>query len=108
MDDILENISNQIRDLRISKKITQQDLAEKTNLSVPYISQIENNRRNISLDTFIKIVYALDVPLSDFFLPYSSSTDTDTMELLLKIQKQPQNKELVKKIMEILDIMKDN
>ena len=32
MDDILETISNQIRDLRVSKKITQQELAERTNL----------------------------------------------------------------------------
>lgn len=68
MDDILETISNQIRDLRVSKKITQQELAERTNLSVPYISQIENNHRNISLETFVKIVDALEVPLSDFFL----------------------------------------
>ncbi len=64
MDDILENISNQIRDLRASKKITQQELAERTNLSVPYISQIENNHRNISLETFVKIVDALEVSLS--------------------------------------------
>ena len=76
MDDILENISNQIRDLRASKKITQQELAEKTNLSVPYISQIENNHRNISLETFVKIVDALEVSLSDFFLPYSVPQDT--------------------------------
>ena len=53
MDDILETISNQIRDLRVSKKITQQELAERTNLSVPYISQIENSHRNISLETFV-------------------------------------------------------
>ena len=66
MDDILETISNQIRDLRVSKKITQQELAERTNLSVPYISQIENSHRNISLETFVKIVNALEVPLSDF------------------------------------------
>lgn len=81
MDDILENISNQIRDLRASKKITQQELAEKTNLSVPYISQIENNHRNISLETFVKIVDALEVSLSDFFLPYSVPQDTEMMEL---------------------------
>ena len=31
MNDILETISNQIRDLRVSKKITQQELAERTN-----------------------------------------------------------------------------
>ena len=61
MDDILETISNQIRDLRVSKKITQQELAERTNLSVPYISQIENSHRNISLETFVKIVDALEV-----------------------------------------------
>ena len=60
MENILQNINNQIRDLRIAKKITQQELTERTNLSVPYISQIENNHRNISLETFVKIVDALE------------------------------------------------
>ena len=108
MDDILENISNQIRDLRVSKKITQQELAERTNLSVPYISQIENSHRNISLETFVKIVDALEVPLSDFFLPYSVAQDTEMMELLLKIQKHPQNKMIVHKVMEILELSQDS
>ena len=85
MENILQNINNQIRDLRIAKKITQQELAERTNLSVPYISQIENNHRNISLETFVKIVDALEVSLSDFFLPYSVPQDTEMMELLFKI-----------------------
>ena len=85
MENILQNINNQIRDLRIAKKITQQELAERTNLSVPYISQIENNHRNISLETFVKIVDALEVSLSDFFLPYSVPQDIEMMELLLKI-----------------------
>ena len=108
MDDILENISNQIRDLRASKKITQQELAERTNLSVPYISQIENNHRNISLETFVKIVDALEVPLSDFFLPYSVPQDTEMMELLFKIQRHPQHKMIVHKVMEILELSQDS
>ena len=108
MDDILETISNQIRDLRVSKKITQQELAERTNLSVPYISQIENNHRNISLETFVKIVDALEVPLSDFFLPYSVAQDTEMMELLLKIHKHPQHKMIVHKVMEILELSQDS
>lgn len=107
MDDILENISNQIRDLRVSKKITQQELAERTNLSVPYISQIENSHRNISLETFVKIVNALEVPLSDFFLPYSVAQDTEMMELLLKIQKHPKHRMTVHKVMEILELSQD-
>ena len=108
MDDILEKISNQIRDLRASKKITQQELAERTNLSVPYISQIENNHRNISLETFVKIVDALEVPLSDFFLPYSVPQDAEMMELLLKIQRHPQYKMIVHKVMEILELIQDS
>lgn len=105
MDDILENISNQIRDLRVAKQITQQELAEKTNLSVPYISQIENNHRKISLDTFIKIVNALEISLSDFFLPYSVIQDEDTTQLILKIQKNSKSKSIAKKVIEIIDLM---
>jgi helix-turn-helix family protein len=108
MDDILENISNQIRDLRVLKKITQQELAERTNLSVPYISQIENNHRNISLETFVKIIDALEISLSDFFLPYSVAQDKEMMELLLKIQKHPQHKMIVHKMMEILELSQDS
>ncbi len=105
MDDILENISNQIRDLRVAKQITQQELAEKTNLSVPYISQIENNHRKISLDTFIKIVNALEISLSDFFLPYSVIQDEDITQLILKIQKNSKSKSIAKKVIEIIDLM---
>lgn len=97
MEDILQNINNQIRDLRIAKKITQQELAEKTNLSVPYISQIENSHRSISLETFIKIVRALEISLSDFFIPYSVTYDTELIELLLEIQKYQQHKKIVQK-----------
>ena len=104
---ILENISNQILDLPVSKEITQQELAERTNISVPYISQIENSRRNISLETFVKIVDALEVSLSDFFLPYSVPQDTEMMELLLKIQKHPQHKIIVHKVMEIIEVSQD-
>ncbi|HEL2401992.1 TPA: helix-turn-helix transcriptional regulator [Streptococcus suis] len=104
MTDILENISNQIREIRIRKRITQQELADLTNMSVPYISQIENNHRKISLDTFIKIVTALEVPLSDFFLPYSVSQDKEVIELLLKIQHQPHHREILKKFTEILEL----
>lgn len=104
---ILENISNQILDLPVSKEITQQELAERTNISVPYISQIENSRRNISLETFVKIVDALEVSLSDCFLPYSVPQDTEMMELLLKIQKHPQHKIIVHKVMEIIEVSQD-
>lgn len=107
MENILQNINNQIRDLRIAKKITQQELAERTNLSVPYISQIENSHRNISLETFLSIVQALEISLSDFFLPYSVTQDTELTELFLKIQRQPQQKEIVAKLLELLELIQN-
>ena len=107
MENILQNINNQIRDLRIAKKITQQELAERTNLSVPYISQIENSHRNISLETFLSIVQALEISLSDFFLPYSATQDTELTEFFLKIQRQPQQKEIVAKLLELLELIQN-
>lgn len=107
MENILQNINNQIRDLRIAKKITQQELAERTNLSVPYISQIENSHRNIYLETFLSIVQALEISLSDFFLPYSTTQDTELTELFLKIQRQPQQKEIVSKLLELLELIQN-
>ena len=45
--------------------------------------------RNIFLETFIKIVQALKISLSDFFRSYSVTHDTEMTELLLKIQNYP-------------------
>lgn len=56
----------------------------------------------------MKIVDALEVPLSDFFLPYSVPQDTEMMELLLKIQRHPQYKMIVHKVMEILELSQDS
>ena len=55
----------------------------------------------------MKIIDALEVSLSDFFLPYSVPQDTEMMELLLKIQKHPKHKMIVHKVMEILELSQD-
>ncbi|MDK0890738.1 helix-turn-helix domain-containing protein [Clostridium perfringens] len=46
-------------------KITQQDLAKATGLSRSYLSDIEHNRYNPSLDTTIALAEALDVTVND-------------------------------------------
>ncbi|MDE6593701.1 MAG: helix-turn-helix domain-containing protein [Oscillospiraceae bacterium] len=54
-------IGANIRELRRSQKITQEKLAEKANLSVRYISNIEKSDKHISLETLIKLASALNV-----------------------------------------------
>ena len=49
-------ISTNIKYYRFSNKITQEELAEKCGLSARYISDIENNKVNIPIDTLEKIV----------------------------------------------------
>ena len=105
---ILENIGARIRDYRIKKRMTQQELAERCDLSLPYVNFIENGHRTVSLPTLIKILEVLDVSLSDFFLPFSPTKNKDIANLLMEIQKNDQTDELAKHLLEIVKIANKN
>lgn len=53
------------------RNMTQQELADKCDLSLPFINLIENNKRMVSLETLIKILSAMDISLSDFYNEYA-------------------------------------
>ncbi len=59
---ILEG-TNAIRAWREYKKITMKDLAGKVGISPAYVSQIENNRRNPTIDTLRAISRELDIDI---------------------------------------------
>ena len=65
-------IGELVREYRLSKKLTQQELAEKSDLSLPFINLIENNRRNLSVDALLKILTAIKIVLKllNFFSAY--------------------------------------
>ena len=54
-------LGKRIRESRINKGYTQQDLADRAEIGVVYISEIERGIKMPSLNIFIKIVDALDV-----------------------------------------------
>ncbi len=56
----LTSIGRHIREKRISRDWKQDDLAEKTELSVVYIGMIERGEKTPRLETFIRIINALD------------------------------------------------
>ena len=74
-DVMLSNrISLRIKELRISKGMTQEGLAEKANIDVSNLGKIERGQRdNLSVETVEKIIKAFDVSYSEFF----SFPDTD-------------------------------
>lgn len=49
-----------VRELRLAKGWTQEELAERTGLHPTYIGGVERGERNLGLDNLLKIARALD------------------------------------------------
>ena len=60
-------LDNNIYKFRVLNNLSQKDLAEKSNVNVAYINQIENCRPNKRITSLIKIAQALQVPPCIFF-----------------------------------------
>lgn len=95
-------IGELVREYRLSKELTQQELAEKSDLSLPFINLIENNRRNLSVDTLLKILSAMDIDPSDFFRPLSENSDDNLQLLIEKIQLNQNRTEIIELFLNIL------
>ena len=68
VDSALERqVGEQIRELRIIKRKTLQQLAQEVGISVGYLSQIERNRSKLPIGTLCKICDVLGVHMSWFF-----------------------------------------
>lgn len=57
----LESIGKNIRKFRLMRKLRQEDLAEKADLSINYVGAIERGEKTPSLESLISIINALGV-----------------------------------------------
>jgi transcriptional regulator with XRE-family HTH domain len=57
-------VGKNIRACRTHAGLTLEQLAEKADLSWPYLSEIERGRENISLDKLVRLAQALKVRLT--------------------------------------------
>lgn len=73
---IYKLLGNRIRQERLKLNLTQEQLAEKVDLSTSYIGQIERGERNISLDTLVVICKSLGVTI-DYLLQDSINIEED-------------------------------
>ena len=60
----LIEIGKQIRFVRTRLKMTQKELADRSELDRTYISMVENGKQNLTLGAMVKISSALEVPLA--------------------------------------------
>ena len=61
---ILDTVSDNLRLLRLQKRISQEDLAEAANISTKYLNMIENRKANPTILVVIKLCKALSVDLN--------------------------------------------
>ena len=61
MNDNLKEIGLRIAQARKKKSMSQADLAEKAQVSISHISDIENGKTNLSLDIFTRIVEVFQI-----------------------------------------------
>ena len=98
------SIGSQIKSYRQKIKLTQQELAERSELSLPFINLVENDKRNLSVETLLKILSGLEVSPSEFFLPFSKEFNSDLSELVSNIQSNQYPDKYIHLFKEILEL----
>lgn len=100
----LDTIGKNIRKFREIKKLRQEDLAEKTDLTTNYIGMIERGEKIPSLETFINILNSLgvsaDMVFSDVLDNGYTVKDSLLNEKLEKLVPEDRNR-----IYEVIDTM---
>ncbi len=93
-------IGRRIKELRKSKGLSQEQLAEKAETSQNYLSRMERGTENLTLDMLIKLANALEVEMWEMFdfghevshkelkeniQGFAKTADEDKLRLALKI-----------------------
>lgn len=65
VDKYLIELGQNIKSLRLSKKMTQLDLSIDSNIPLSQIGAIESGKQNTTVKTLIKITESLDVKVKD-------------------------------------------
>ncbi len=60
-------LGEKIKEIRVKKKMTQEDLADKASTNVSYLAKIENGYVNTSVRYLVKIARGLGVKVKDLF-----------------------------------------
>lgn len=107
--DVLQIIGNNIKTLRLSKGMTQEQMAEKLDHSVNFVSLIELGKSGMSVTTILDICNILDIDVNCIFkglLDYKTKNkDQNLIDNILILSND--DKEIIEKLTEHL-INKNN
>lgn len=67
MGNLTNLVGGNIREIRKIKKLTLEELSEKSDLQTSYLAGVERGERNITLETLDKILYGLEIDANTLF-----------------------------------------
>lgn len=76
VQDFYASVGSRIREVRKNKKMSQNDLAEKTGLSLPHISAVETGKKAMKIETLVRFAEALEVSADYLLRPNSPAVTT--------------------------------
>ena len=65
--DIKQKVGLRIKELRLQLKLSQEGLAYKAEVDRTYVTDVENGRRNVSVEILERLIKALEVSFTEFF-----------------------------------------
>jgi transcriptional regulator with XRE-family HTH domain len=65
--DLRSRVAKNLRDIRIAKGVSQEDLAHRAKLNRNYIGMLESGKNSPTVKTLEKIAQALEIDAADFF-----------------------------------------
>jgi transcriptional regulator with XRE-family HTH domain len=100
-NNIYKIIAKNIRNKRIEKNLTLEELSEKAQISVSFLSYIEKNKKIPSIKTIEKISKGLNIPVYKLFQTESDKKEKDNIKEFLD-EITPSQKKFIKKFLELL------
>lgn len=98
------DFGKRVKQKRIESNLTQEELAEKTDLSVGYIGMIERGKRVPSLDTFVIIADELNVTADELLYSSIKKSYQSRMQKYEEKLASLDRKEM-KKVCAVLDVL---
>lgn len=100
-------VGERILTLRLSRGMTRETLAEKADISVQFLSDIEKGRKSMTVNTLRNICNALSVS-SDFIINNSQSADiADEIFAIVKTLPEKQQKYVKQIILTTVEMCND-
>ena len=65
--DIKHKVGQRIKELRKKLELSQEGLANEAEVDRTYVTDVENGRRNVSVEILERIIAALKVSFTEFF-----------------------------------------